>query len=119
MPLNAACAQATFVPLYGLIFLGSSTAFASMVGACIVFMTTSYVISQGILAYRGREKILPARHLDLGWLGNPTNIGACVWVFFIDVVYCIPTAYPGDFEQHELDPVRAPCCMYPLANTML
>ncbi|CAM1511804.1 Fc.00g093170.m01.CDS01 [Cosmosporella sp. VM-42] len=44
MPLNAACASGTCVTLYGLIFLGSSAAFSSMVGAYMVFMTSSVVI---------------------------------------------------------------------------
>jgi len=85
--------------LYGLIFLGSSSAFSSMVGACIVFMTTSYVIPQGIVAWRGRDKVLPPRALNLGKLGLPLNILACVWVAFIDIVYCIPTAYPVTKEN--------------------
>jgi len=82
-----------------LVFLGSSTAFASMVGACIVFMTTSYVIPQGILAYPGRDKVLPPRYLNLGKWGLPVNVLGCVWVAFIDVVYCIPTAYPVTKEN--------------------
>ncbi|KIW10678.1 hypothetical protein PV08_11642 [Exophiala spinifera] len=94
MPLNAACLSGTLVTLYGLIFIGSSAAFASMVGACIVFMTTSYVLPQGILAWRGRDKILPPRSLDLGKFGLPLNVLACVWVVFIDIIYCIPTSYP-------------------------
>jgi choline transport protein len=70
-----------------------------MVGATIVFMTTSYVIPQGILAWRGRDKILPPRALNLGKWGLPLNVLACVWVAFIDVVYCIPTAYPVTLEN--------------------
>ncbi|KAJ5175040.1 uncharacterized protein N7482_000917 [Penicillium canariense] len=99
MPLNAACASGTFVTLYGLIFLGSSAAFSSMVGASIVFMTTSYVIPQGILAWRGREKILPARHLNLGKFGLPLNVLSCVWVAFVDILYCFPTTYPVTVEN--------------------
>lgn len=65
-----------------------------MVGACIVFMTTSYVVPQGILAWRGRDKILPPRYLNLGRWGVWVNTLACVWVAFIDVIYCIPSAMP-------------------------
>jgi choline transport protein len=69
------------------------------VGASIVFMTTSYVIPQGILAWRGREKVLPARHMNLGKLGLPVNILSCVWVVFVDVLYCFPVTYPVTTEN--------------------
>lgn len=65
-----------------------------MVGACIVFMTTSYVIPQGILAWRGRNKILPERPLNLGAWGLPVNILACTWVVGIDVLFCFPPVMP-------------------------
>lgn len=71
----------------------------TQVGACIVFMTTSYVVPQGILAWRGREKVLPKRHMDLGKFGLPLNVLACVWVVFVDVLYCFPTAYPVTTEN--------------------
>jgi len=70
-----------------------------MVGACIVFQTTSYVVPQGILAWRGRDKILPPRALNLGKCGLPLNILACVWVIFVDIVYCIPVSHPVTVEN--------------------
>ncbi|KAI1622209.1 amino acid transporter [Exophiala viscosa] len=94
MPLNAAVLSAMVTMLYGLIFLGSSTAFASMVGANIVFMMTSYVIPQGILAWRGRAAVLPERHLNLGRWGIVVNVVSCVWCVFLDVVACIPVTRP-------------------------
>ncbi|EXJ80647.1 hypothetical protein A1O3_06931 [Capronia epimyces CBS 606.96] len=110
MPLNVVCVTGTLtcfeveadsdgdgdaeLQLYGLIFLGSSTVFASMVGASIVFMTTSYVIPQGILAWRGRDAILPERPFGLGAWGLPVNMISCIWVAGIDVLFCFPTAMP-------------------------
>lgn len=119
MPLNAACLSAVFVTvrrplfnvheingriltdglrsrqLYGLIFLGSSTAFASMVSANIVFMMTSYVIPQAIIAYRGRDRVLPERVLTLGSrTGLIINVTACVWVLFLNIIACFPTTLP-------------------------
>ncbi|EXJ58334.1 hypothetical protein A1O7_05759 [Cladophialophora yegresii CBS 114405] len=99
MPVNAVCLEGTFVTLYGLIYLGSSAAFSSMVGACIVFQTTSYVVPQGILAWRGRDKVLPPRALNLGKFGLPLNVLACVWVVFIDIIYCIPVFRPVTVEN--------------------
>lgn len=95
MPANAMYLSATFITLYGLIFLGSSTAFSAMVSACIFFLQTSCVIPQAILVYRGRNKVLPARHFDLGRFGYAVNITAVLWVLFLDVLYCFPTSLPA------------------------
>ncbi|KAI0813721.1 amino acid/polyamine transporter I [Xylaria sp. FL0064] len=94
MPLNAALLSATFTTFYGLIFLGSTTAFASMVSANIVFMMTSYVIPQGIIAWRGRSETLPARPFDLGSWGIIINVTSCLWVCFINIVACFPIDLP-------------------------
>jgi hypothetical protein len=77
-----------------LIFVGSTTAFASMVSANIVFMMASYVIPQGIAAYRGRSSVLPARNFDLGKFGLPINAISCIWFGFLAVVACAPTVRP-------------------------
>ena len=80
--------------LYGLIFLGSTTAFSAMVSTCIVFLQTSCVIPQAIILYRGRDRVLPKRHFDLGRLGAPINAVAVAWVVFLDLLYCFPTSMP-------------------------
>lgn len=65
-----------------------------MVSACIVFLQTSCVIPQAILLYRGRDRVLPQRHFNLGRLGAPINTIAILWVVFLDILYCFPTARP-------------------------
>ncbi|CAH0049931.1 unnamed protein product [Clonostachys solani] len=97
MPANAVFATVMFTAywqIYGLIFVGSTTAFASMVSANIVFMMASYAIPQGIAAYRGRSSVLPPRNFDLGKLGLPVNVISCIWVGFLAVVACVPIARP-------------------------
>ncbi|CAG9970781.1 unnamed protein product [Clonostachys byssicola] len=94
MPANATCVTVILTAIYGLIFVGSTTAFASMVSANIVFMMVSYVIPQGIAAYRGRSNVLPARNFDLGKFGLPINVISCIWVGFLAVVACVPTVRP-------------------------
>ncbi|CAH0028689.1 unnamed protein product [Clonostachys rhizophaga] len=94
MPANAACVTVVFTAIYGLIFVGSTTAFASMVSANIVFMMASYAIPQGIVAYRGRSSVLPARNFHLGKFGLPINIISCIWVGFLAAVACVPTVRP-------------------------
>lgn len=65
-----------------------------MVNAAIVFQQTSCVIPQAILLYRGRQKVLPARHFNLGKLGAAINATAVTWVVFLDIIYCFPIALP-------------------------
>jgi choline transport protein len=94
MPANAMILSATCISLYGLIFLGSTTAFSAMVGAAIIFLQTSCIIPQAILLYRGRSKVLPVRYFSLGKFGTTVNATAVAWVVFLDVIYCFPTVIP-------------------------
>ncbi|KAK0382929.1 hypothetical protein NLU13_8845 [Sarocladium strictum] len=94
VPVNALLLTGTFVSIYGLIFLGSTTAFAAMVSAAIIFLQTSCVIPQAVILYRGRDKVLPPRYFNLGKFGMPVNAIAVAWVVFLDVLYCFPTAMP-------------------------
>lgn len=85
--------------LYGLIFIGSTTAFSAMISAAIVFLQSSCVIPQAILLYRGRDRVLPERYFNLGRLGPFINATAVAWVFFLNVLYCIPTARPVNAQN--------------------
>ncbi|KAF5025869.1 hypothetical protein F66182_2051 [Fusarium sp. NRRL 66182] len=97
VPVNALLLSASFITrlkLYGLIFLGSSTAFSAMVSAAIIFLQTSCVIPQAVLLYRGRERVLPRRYFSLGKYGTLINGISVAWVVFLDILYCFPTAMP-------------------------
>ena len=65
-----------------------------MVSAAIIFQQTSCVIPQAIVLFRGRDKVLPPRHFNLGRLGPIINATAVAWVIFLDVLYCFPVALP-------------------------
>jgi choline transport protein len=86
--------QSDLWQLYGLIFLGSTAAFSAMVSAAIVFLQTSCIAPQAILLYRGRDKVLPPRYFSLGQYGTAVNATAVIWVIFLDIIYCFPTAMP-------------------------
>ncbi|KIW11301.1 hypothetical protein PV08_10601 [Exophiala spinifera] len=94
MPLNAMVLSGICISIYGVIFIGSSTAFAAMVSAAIIFQQTSCIIPQAILLYRGRDKVLPERYFNLGRLGPFVNGLAVAWVCFLNVLYCFPTTMP-------------------------
>ncbi|EXJ86859.1 hypothetical protein A1O3_03813 [Capronia epimyces CBS 606.96] len=96
MPLNAVLLQGCFGTIYGLLFFGSPTAFASMVSASIIFIVGSYVVPQTMLLFRpkSRAQLLPARAFDLGRWGYPVNLVSTVCTAFLLVACCIPTEYP-------------------------
>ncbi|KAL7783094.1 amino acid transporter [Trichoderma ceciliae] len=99
MPANSMMLTGACVSLYGLIFLGSTTAFSAMVNATIMFTQTSCVIPQAILLYRGREKVLPKRYFNLGKVGPVVNAVSVSWTFFLDVLICFPTFMPVTSEN--------------------
>jgi choline transport protein len=70
-----------------------------MVSASIIFIVGSYVIPQGILAWRGRDKLLPDRAFDLGRWGFTVNTVSAVWTFFLIILCCLPTHYPVKKEN--------------------
>jgi choline transport protein len=78
-----------------MIFLGFTTAFPAVVGAAIIFLHTSCVIPQAIVLYRGCYSVFPERFFSLGKFGQVANTIAVIWVVFLDVIYCFPTAMPG------------------------
>lgn len=80
--------------IYGLLFLGSSTAFSAMVSAAIIFVQTSIVLPQAVLLFRGRDQVLPPRYMNLGKFGVVVNALAVSWVVFLNVIYCFPTRMP-------------------------
>jgi len=65
-----------------------------MVSAAIIFLQTSCIAPQAILLYRGRDKVLFPRYFSLGRYGAAINATAVVWVLFLDIIYCVPTAMP-------------------------
>ncbi|KAJ5758113.1 uncharacterized protein N7511_006807 [Penicillium nucicola] len=99
IPLNALCLSATVISLYGLIFLGSTTAFSAMVGAAVIFLQTSCALPQAILLWRGRDKVLPERAFSLGRLGPAINSIAVMWVVFLDIIFFLPTEMPVTKEN--------------------
>ncbi|KAF7559738.1 hypothetical protein G7046_g4403 [Stylonectria norvegica] len=94
VPVNSLLLSASFITLYGVIFIGSSTAFSAMVSATIIFLQTSCVIPQAVVLYRGRDHVLPPRYFNLGKYGVVVNAVSVAWVVYLDVLYCIPTALP-------------------------
>ncbi|KLJ11107.1 hypothetical protein EMPG_13606 [Blastomyces silverae] len=81
------------VSVLGLLYLGSSTAFNSMVTACIVLLYISYAIPIIALLIRGRDNI---KHgpFWLGKIGLCANIVVLLWTLFTVIMYSFPSVYP-------------------------
>ncbi|KAI9737948.1 MAG: hypothetical protein M1834_009318 [Cirrosporium novae-zelandiae] len=94
VPLRAHFVSCAIVSLVGLLWLGSSTAFNSMVTACIVLLYVSYAIPVICLLLRGRNNI---KHgpFWLGPVGLFANIVLLLWTVFTLVMYSFPTYYPA------------------------
>ncbi|KAI1628629.1 putative amino acid permease [Exophiala viscosa] len=106
-PIRATIACLVFQVLYGLIYIGSTTAFNSIISLSILALNVTYVIPQGIVLLRGRSKVLPARSFRLGHrIGNFVNGFSFLWVAFYSVIFCFPIFIPpttGDMNY--LSPV--------------
>ena len=93
VPIRAHFVSSFIVSVLGLLYLGSITAFNSMVTACIVLLYISYAIPVVCLLIRGRDNI---RHgpFWLGPIGLFSNIVLLLWTVFTLVMYSFPFVRP-------------------------
>ncbi|KAL4886414.1 choline transporter [Aspergillus karnatakaensis] len=92
-PVHTTIVAFIFSCIYGLLYLASTTAFNSIITSAVLFMNITYAIPQGILLTRGR-KSLPARYMDLGWVGYVCNIFSVGWIVVLGVLVCMPPGLP-------------------------
>lgn len=93
VPWIAHTVSCAIVSVLGLLYLGSSTAFNSMVTACIVLLYISYAIPIICLLYKGRNNIQHGPFW-LGPFGLVANIVVLAWTLFTLVMYSFPSVYP-------------------------
>ncbi|KAK5088586.1 hypothetical protein LTR05_002806 [Lithohypha guttulata] len=95
VPVNATILTAVFCILYGLIYIGSTTAFNSFIATAILSLNITYAIPQFIVLCRGRSSVLPSRHFDLGSFFGPfCNLFSTLWVALYAVLFCFPIFLP-------------------------
>lgn len=94
VPFLAHSFSCFIVAVLGLLYLGSSTAFNSMVIGCIVLLYVSYSIPVICLLIKGRDNI---KHgpFWLGKVGLFCNIVLLAWTLFTIVMYSFPSEYPA------------------------
>ncbi|OJJ48971.1 hypothetical protein ASPZODRAFT_1364363 [Penicilliopsis zonata CBS 506.65] len=93
VPFISHCVSSFIVGLLGLLYLGSSTAFNSMVTACITLLYVSYSTPILCLWYRGRNNIQHGPFW-LGNLGMVCNVVTLAWTVFSLIMYSFPSTYP-------------------------
>lgn len=100
MPVNATVLTCVFAILYGLIYVGSTTAFNSFISVAILGLNVTYTVPQAIVAIRGRDKVLPPRPFALGkWTGLFCNVFSCIWIAMYTVWFCFPTFIPVEAQN--------------------
>lgn len=93
VPLRAHFVSCVIVGILGCLYLGSYTAFNSMVTACIVLLYFSYAIPVVCLLIKGRDNI---RHgpFWLGGFGLFSNVVLLLWTCFTLFMYSFPPVRP-------------------------
>jgi choline transport protein len=96
VPVWALLFNAFVVFVMGCINLGSSVAFAAIVGTCLILMHLSIAIPIIFLMANGRnERFLPRKgHWNMGALGWLWNFLSVAWALLILIFYCFPTTNP-------------------------
>lgn len=79
VPLEALGLTVLVVLIFGLIFLGSTSAFNAIVSASVVALGVSYGIPIAINCLRGRKQLPPTRSFVLPeWFGWTVNLMVCL-----------------------------------------
>ncbi|KAK5126844.1 choline transporter [Cryomyces antarcticus] len=93
VPIQAHFVSCVIVAAVGCLYLGSYTAFNSMVTACIVLLYISYAIPIICLLIKGRNNI---KHgpFWMGPLGLFSNYVLLLWTLFTLVMFSFPYAMP-------------------------
>ena len=94
MPINAHLMSCFWCAVVGCIYMGSTTAYNSMVTSCIVFLLLSYAVPIVCLLYKGRDNV-PHGKFWLGKFGFVANIVTLFWTLFAVVFYSFPMSMPA------------------------
>ena len=91
VPLNALIWTSSWIIIFGLIFLGSSSAFNAIVSASVVAIGITYAIPPFINCLRGRRMLPESRPFKLpNTLGWVVNIVGILWTMITTVLFLFP-----------------------------
>ncbi|KAF3174332.1 hypothetical protein TWF788_008710 [Orbilia oligospora] len=94
VPLNAHTLSCVLVAILGFLYIASSTAFNSMITACIVLLYISYSIPIALLLFVKGRSNLKTGPFWMGAFGLISNYVVLFWTAFTFVLYSFPYYYP-------------------------
>lgn len=95
VPLESLALTVIVVVIFGLIDLGSTSAFNAIISASVVALGLTYGIPVAINVLRGRRMLPEARAFALPeWLAWPANLLGIAYVILTTVLFVFPPALP-------------------------
>ncbi|GAA5907127.1 uncharacterized protein JCM6883_006148 [Sporobolomyces salmoneus] len=99
VPDRAVLLTSTLVIIFGLIYLGSSSALSAILSSSVVFLNCSYCIPIALLLCRGRHLLEPESFPPRTWslgpiLGPVANISALCFTALTTVFFLFPPGLP-------------------------
>ncbi|KAJ2896712.1 Choline transport protein [Zalerion maritima] len=95
VPVYALIWTAAWVIIFGLVFLGSDSAFNAIVSASVVELGVTYAIPPLINCLRGRKMLPETRPFKIPYgLGWPCNIVGILWTLLTTVLFVFPPKIP-------------------------
>lgn len=92
-PVNAHIMSCAWCAVIGCIYMGSTTAYNSLVIGCILFLLLSYLVPVVFLLIKGRDNI-PHGPFWMGKIGYACNLVLIFWAIFTTIFYSFPAVMP-------------------------
>ncbi|KAK1925230.1 amino acid/polyamine transporter I [Papiliotrema laurentii] len=96
-PLVGLALSTVVAILLGLVQLGSTAAFNSLLGSATIMFQFTYVMPPVMMLLGGRKRLneyMPGRTFNLGKWGIVANVISCFFVLEGCVIYCFPASLP-------------------------
>ncbi|KAL6824596.1 amino acid/polyamine transporter I [Trichoderma sp. SZMC 28015] len=94
LPLNALILTSVVVIIFGLIFLGSSSAFNAIISASVVTLDLSYGLPIAVNCLQGRRKLPERKWVLPSWFGWTADIISLSYIALTTVLFVFPPVLP-------------------------
>ncbi|KAM0512152.1 hypothetical protein ACHAPE_009202 [Trichoderma viride] len=94
LPLNALILTSVVVIIFGLIFLGSSSAFNAIISASVVTLDLSYGLPIMVNCLQGRKKLPERKWVLPSWFGWTADIISLSYISLTTVLFVFPPVLP-------------------------
>ncbi|KAM0445046.1 hypothetical protein ACHAO4_010026 [Trichoderma viride] len=94
LPLNALILTTVVVIIFGLIFLGSSSAFNAIISASVVTLDLSYGLPIMVNCLQGRKKLPERKWVLPSWFGWTADIISLSYISLTTVLFVFPPVLP-------------------------